>query len=179
MRAAGLSSLLLIAVCAAVLAVPATLVGAKTPRPVALRLDGMSYVLSRGGDVDLVIEAAHADVSPASGRVELSGVRARLGALAGGSHGLGGMELACERGSLDLDKREFIARGAVDGRLLDGRTLRTEQLRYEHARGFVSSDEPVALTDPSGAYRGGGFQYWVHQNRFRLIHGARIVQGGT
>ena len=36
---------------------------------------------------------------------------------------------------------------------------------------------PVALRDGTGIFKGGGFQYWVRENRFRLTDGARIVQG--
>jgi LPS export ABC transporter protein LptC len=132
----------------------------------------MSYVLSRGDTVELVIEARRAAVSPSDGRVELAGVRARVGA----SPEAGGLELVCDRGTLDLEAREFVARGRVDARMPDGRTLRTERLRYRHARGLVSSDAPVALRDEVGTYQGGGFEYWVRENRIRLTGGARIEQ---
>jgi len=137
----------------------------------------MSYVLSRAGEVALVVEAKRADVSPHTGRIELAGVRARVGAAAGAREELGGFELTCARGVLDLDAREFTALGAIDGRMRDGRTLRTERLRYRHDRGALSSDAPVVLRDDTGEYEGGGFQYWVRTDRFRLTGGARISQG--
>ena len=150
---------------------------AETPPVVGLTLDSMSYVLSRAGVVELRVEAKRAEVSPRTGRVELVGVRARLGAVEGASEDLGGLEFVCERGSLDLESREFVATGGIDGRMPDGRTLRTERLRYRHERGLVSSDAPVALSDSAGDFTGGGFEYWVRENRFRLTRGARIVQG--
>lgn len=137
----------------------------------------MSYVLSRGDWVELVVEAHRAEVLPQAGRIELGGVRARIARLPGTAPEAGGLEFVCERGSLDLAAREFVAQGRVAGRTPSGRTLRTQRLRYQHDRGLVSSAAPVALSDDSGEYRGGGFEYWVREDRFRLSGGARIVQG--
>jgi hypothetical protein len=150
---------------------------AEAPSAVALSLEGMSYVLSRGTEVDLLIDAKRAEVSPEAGRITFSGVRARVGRAAGAAGPAGGFELACERGDLDLATGEFVARGRVAGAMQGGRTLRTERLVYRHARGLVSSDAPVTIRDEVGAYRGGGFQYWVRENRFRLTGGASIQQG--
>ncbi len=158
---------------AAALAFPAV---AETPSTVGLSLDGMSYVLSRDGAVELSIEARRAEVAPRTGRISLAGVRARVGSLAG-SREVGGLEFVCDRGALDLAAREFVASGRIDGRTPDGRRFRTERLRYRHDLGLVSSDAPVALHDEMGDYRGGGFQYWVRGDRFRLTGGARIEQG--
>jgi hypothetical protein len=137
----------------------------------------MSYVLSRGDAIDLVVQARRAEISPTSGRVELAGVRARIAGPHADRREAGRLELVCDRGELDLETREFLASGHVAGRMQDGRTLATERLRYVHALGVVSSDAPVVLSDEAGEYRGGGFQYWVRDDRFRLTGGARIVQG--
>ncbi|HEU4427473.1 MAG TPA: LPS export ABC transporter periplasmic protein LptC [Myxococcota bacterium] len=150
---------------------------AEAPPAAKLTLSGMSYVLSRSGEVALLVEAKRAEVSPHAGRIELAGVRARVGAAAGARGDLGGFELTCARGTLDLDAREFVALGGIDGRMRDGRTLRTERLRYRHERGAISGDAPVALRDHTGEYHGGGFEYWVRSDRFRLTGGARISQG--
>ena len=144
---------------------------------VGLTLEGMSYVLSHGDAVELVVEARRAEISPRSGRVALAGVRARIASPRGAAPAAGGLELVCERGELDLETREFVASGRVAGRMQDGRMLHTERLRYRHAEGVVSSDVPVSLSDEAGEYRGGGFQYWVRSDRFRLTGGAHIVQG--
>ena len=148
-------------------------------RPVALSLDGMRYVLARGGEAEVVVEAERADVSPGSGRIELTGVHAQLGrsaAMAGKSADLGGLELKCERGTLDLEAREFSASGRVEGRTADRRTFATERIRYHHDRRLVAGDAPVVLRDVAGETRGGGFQFWVRENRFRLTGGASVVR---
>jgi hypothetical protein len=165
------------AAAALVAAAYPTGVRAEAPGAAELTLSGMSYVLSRAGEVALLVEAKRAQVSPRAGRVELAGVRARVGAAAGGRSELGGFELACARGTLDLDAQEFTAFGGIDGRMRDGRTLRTERLLYRHERAAITGDAPVALRDQTGEYQGGGFEYWVRNDRFRLTGGARISQG--
>jgi hypothetical protein len=150
---------------------------AETPPAVGLTLDGMSYVLSRGEAVELRVEAHRAEVLPREGRIDLQGVRARIASAPAAPPQTGGLELVCERGELDLSAREFTATGSVAARTAAGRTLRTERLRYRHDRGLISGDGPVALSDDSGDFRGGGFQYWIRDDRFRLTSGARIVQG--
>ena len=142
----------------------------------ALALEGMRYVLARAGKAEVVVEAERADISPQSGRIELSGVRARLGKLAGQSADLGGLELSCARGTLDLEAREFSATGRVEGRTQDGRSFVTDGIRYRHDRGLVASDTPVVLRDEAGETRGGGFQFWVRENRFRVSGGASVVR---
>jgi len=170
--------LISLALVAASLAAALPLMGqAETPPAAGLTLSGMSYVLSRAGEVTLLVEAKRAEVSPGAGRIELAGVRARVGKAAGARGDLGGFELTCARRMLDLDAREFTAVGGIDGRMRDGRTLRTERLRYRHDRGAISGDAPVALRDDTGEYHGGGFEYWVRSDRFRLTGGARISQG--
>lgn len=166
-----------LALVAASLAAVLSLTARAEPRPAELTLNGMSYVLSRSGEVTLLVEAKRAEVSARAGRIELAGVRARVGAAAGARRDLGGFELTCARGTLDLDAREFTALGGIDGRMRDGRTLRTERLHYRHDRGAISGDAPVTLRDQTGEYHGGGFEYWVRSDRFRLTGGARISQG--
>jgi hypothetical protein len=137
----------------------------------------MSYVLSRGEVVELRVEAHRAEVSPRERRIDLQGVRARVASAPGAPPQAAELELVCEHGALDLAAQEFTASGRVAGRTGAGRTLRTERLRYRHDRGLISGDAPVVLSDESGDYRGGGFQYWIREDRFRLTRGARIVQG--
>lgn len=159
----------------------AVAVAAETPPAIGatgLTLGGMSYALARGSASEVLIEAESAQVSPVDGRVELAGVRARLGSFAGAGSQVGGLELTCEGGTLDVDAREFQARGRVEGRTGDGRVFRTERLRYRHDQGVVATDAPVWIRDAAGTYRGGGFRYWVRENRFRLVGGASIVRGG-
>ena len=45
-----------------------------------------------------------------------------------------------------------------------------------HETGIVTTNAPVQITDKGGTYRGGGFRYFVRENRFRLMGGASVVQ---
>ena len=148
---------------------------AQIPAPAELTLTGMTYASSRGDANEVVVEAAQARVLLGEERVDLEGVSARLGSLED-AHA-GGMELACERGVLILGDRSFRGEGAVVGRTADGREFRTERMDYRHDRGLASSDDSVWIRDAAGSYRGGGFRYWVRENRFRLLGGAAVVQG--
>jgi hypothetical protein len=145
-------------------------------RAVGLSLRGMSYVLASGTRAELVVEAQRAEVSPATGRIALAGVRARLGAAPGARPDLAGFELVCARGELDLATQEFVARGAVDGRTASGSAFETERLRYEHARGLLTSDAPVVWREGGQLLRGRGLEYWVQRDRIRLLGGASISQ---
>lgn len=142
----------------------------------SLSIDRMSYALSRGGANELIVEADRAQLAQPDGSVELEGVRARLGSYAGAQAAAGGLEFRCEEGTLDPRSGQFRARGRIEGRTGDGRDFRTERLDYRHDQGLVSTDAPVWIRDAAGTYRGGGFRYWVRQNRFRLVGGASIVQ---
>jgi hypothetical protein len=159
------------AAAAAALAAPA--VAQRSAASVSI--EGMSYALSRGGANELIVEAERAEVAAAGGGVALHAVHARLGSFAGASRDLGGLELRCATGTLEAGSGQFRAEGQITGRTGDGREFRTERLEYRHDRGLVSTDAPVWIRDAAGTYRGGGFRYWVRENRFRLTGGASIV----
>lgn len=162
-----------LAAAAAALAIPAF----SQSSGASVSIEGMSFALSRGGANELIVEAERAEVAAVGGGVALRAVYARLGSFAGASGGPGGLELRCATGTLDAGSGQFRAEGQVTGRTGDGREFRTERLDYRHDRGLVSSDAPVWIRDSAGTYRGGGFRYWVRENRFRLVGGASIVQG--
>jgi hypothetical protein len=141
--------------------------GAETPRGPTLTISGMSYVLANAQRSELIVEAQRAEVSPATGRIALSGVRAELP---------GALELVCARGELDLAAQEFIASGAAAGRTASGSAFEAERLRYRHARGVVTSDAPVEWREGAQVLRGRGLEYFVRQNRLRLLGGASVSE---
>lgn len=146
---------------------------------VDLVLTGMTYVASIGPTNDVVLDADRAHVPSPGAEAHLEGVRARFGTKAPGgptSGASGGLDMVCDRGVFDLDTSDFIAQGNVRGTTADGRRFETEALRYSHEKGLVSTDHPVVIRDDSGTYRGGGFDYYVRDDRFRLRGGARVVQ---
>lgn len=141
----------------------------------ALDLGGMTYVSSHGGFNEVVLDADDARIEPDKDVAHLRSVHAVLAAVVAGASGRGGLDMTCEKGTVDLDSGDFIAEGDVRGTTGDGRRFRTDRLRYDHAQGLVVTESPVSIRDQAGTYRGGGFRYWVRENRFQLSKGASIT----
>jgi LPS export ABC transporter protein LptC len=143
-----------------------------------LSVEGMTFVSSAGSQNDAIVEAGRASLGRADRVAHLSAVHARVGKAAGATRGtLGGLELHCDRGSFDLDSGDLSAEGNVRGVTEDGRHFETQHVVYTRATGRVSSRAPVVIRDAFGTIRGAGFEYWVRENRFRLIGGASVEQG--
>ena len=62
----------------------------------------------------------------------------------------------------------IIAAGGTGGHLFPAEAMAREL----DDRGY----RVLLITDERGRYRGGGFRYFIHQQRFRLMGGASIVQ---
>jgi hypothetical protein len=137
--------------------------GAEGPGPLDadLTVEGMTFVASAGSQNDAIVEAG----------------RASVGKAAGATKTLGGLELHCDRGSFDLDSGDLTAAGNVRGVTADGRHFETQHVVYRRKDGRVSTESPVVIRDSFGTIRGAGFEYWVRENRFRLIGGASVEQG--
>lgn len=145
------------------------------PEPVEseVRLSGMTYVSSRGDLNDMVLDAEKARILPEQEVAHLEGVRVRLVSATGGD---GGLDMTCDAGLFDFDTGDFLAVGNVDGTTGDGRKFRTTRVRYKHEGSLVTTDEPVEITDATGSYRGGGFRYFLDENRFRMMGGTSVIQ---
>ena len=143
----------------------------------ALEIEGMTFVASAGPQNDAIVEAEQANFGRTDRVARLSRVRARVGKAAGAAtRSEGGLELQCERGVFDLASGDLTAEGTVRGVTEDGRRFETERLVYRRATGRVSTRSPVVIHDGFGTARGAGFEYWVRENRFRLIGGASVEQ---
>src|SRR5262245_48348570 len=150
---------------------------APDPLADALSLEGMTFVASAGAQNDAIIEAGRAVFGRSERVARLNRVHARVGKAAGAeSQTAGGLELECDRGDYDLASGDLTAEGAVRGVTEDGRRFETERLVYRRATGRVSSRSPVVIHDSFGTARGTGFEYFVRENRFRLIGGASVEQ---
>jgi LPS export ABC transporter protein LptC len=143
-----------------------------------LEIEGMRFVASTGAANDAIVEAERARYTRSANLARLDQVRARVGKAAGaGSASAGGLELECERGSFDLASGDLTAEGNVRGVTEDGRRFETQRLVYQRSTGRVSTRSPVVIRDAFGTARGAGFEYFVRENRFRLIGGASVEQG--
>jgi LPS export ABC transporter protein LptC len=143
-----------------------------------LTVEGMTFVSSTGSQNDAIVAAARATVARVDRKAQLSDVHARIGKAAGAQQGTeGGLELRCERASFDFDTGDLTAEGDVTGETADGRRFETQRVTYDRETGRVSTRVPVVIRDAFGTIRGAGFEYWVRENRFRLIGGASVEQG--
>lgn len=141
-----------------------------------LSVEGMTYVASAGGRNDVIVEAGRGRVPRGEQIAQLEEVHARVGSFASEGNA-GGLEVRCARGSFDLERGDLTAEGNVQGATADGRRFQTERLVYRRDTGRVTTHAPVVIQDAFGTLRGAGFEYWVRENRFRLIGGASVVQG--
>lgn len=143
-----------------------------------LRLEGMRFVASSGPANDAIVEAERARFVRSARVAHLHGVHARVGKAAGAaSNTAGGVEIECERARFDLASGDLTAEGNVRGVTEDGRHFETQRLIYQRATGRVSTRSPVVIRDGFGTARGAGFEYYVRDNRFRLIGGASVERG--
>jgi LPS export ABC transporter protein LptC len=140
--------------------------------PPALELGGMTFVVSQGTRNEVVLVAEHARVETGEKLAHLKDVHVVV-ASDGDDPGL---DMKCERGTIDTETSDFDAEGNVRGITGDGKRFRTERLRYKHGPGLVSTNAPVDIQDDAGSYKGnGGFRYYVRENRFLLNRAATVV----
>jgi LPS export ABC transporter protein LptC len=159
------------------LAQPAASAEGPGPLDADLTVEGMTFVASAGSQNDAVVEAGRASLGRADRVVHLAAVHARVGKAAGATATAGGLELHCDRGTFELDTGDLSAEGNVRGVTADGRRFETQHVVYRREDGRVSTESPVLIRDAFGTIRGAGFEYWVRENRFRLIGGASVEQG--
>ena len=85
-------------------------------------------------------------------------------------------DVRCEHGELDVEKNDFFAEGDVHGTTGEGQRYQTAWVRYDHAKGLLYTDAPVAMEDATGSFRGDGFRYDVRKRSFRLLGNVSVVQ---
>jgi LPS export ABC transporter protein LptC len=133
----------------------------------------MTFISSRGEETEVVVHAEQARFRPDADVADLETVRARLST---GDAKSGHIEIECDEGTLNLKSNSFWARGNVNGRTRDGRKFSAPWVRYDHTDGLLFTDAPVLLSEAGTTMRGGGFRYYVNEERFRLMGGAEVVQ---
>lgn len=139
----------------------------------ALELGGMTFVVSQGSSNEVVLVAEQARVETGEKLAHLKTVHVLLAS----DRDTPGLNMRCERGTVNMETSDFDAEGNVRGITGNGKRFRTERLRYQHGPGLVSTNAPVDIKDDAGSYTGdGGFRYYVRENRFQLRRAATMVQ---
>jgi len=132
----------------------------------------MTFVVSQGTENEVVLVAEHARVETGEKLAHLKTVHLLLSP----DRDTPGLNMKCDRGTIDIETSDFDAEGHVRGITGDGKRFRTERLRYQHGPGLVTTKSPVDIKDDTGTYKGdGGFQYYVRENRFLLNRAATVV----
>ena len=136
-----------------------------------VQVTDMTFVVSRPGQRDLVLEARRATLHPESNKAELFDAKVRT------VEGTRGREfdVYCDRGELDLLSNDFLAEGNVHGSTAEGQRYAAPWVRYETARALLNTDSPVVLHDGAGTFRGDGFRYHVNEQRFELLGNVSVV----
>ena len=137
-----------------------------------LHVRGMIFVASEASSNEVVLRADEARFYPDQQVADLERVEVEVAS----GHGRVGFEMRCDEGQLNLSTQDFIAQGNVVGHFEGGRQFEALWVAYDEAKGLLYTDEPVFIVDQEGRYRGGGFRYFVREQRFRLQGGASVVQ---
>ncbi len=143
----------------------ATAAGSNEAAQPALELGGMTFVASRGAENEVVLRAEQARFEKGEKLAHLQVVHLLLAP----EREMPGLDMTADRGTVHIETSNFDAEGNVRGTTGDGRRFRTQRLRYDHAKGLVSTSSPVDIDDDAGSYRGmAGFRFYVRENRFQL-----------
>lgn len=140
--------------------------------PPPLRIEGMTFVGSRGELREVLLRSRTAVFRPDERIAELEDVSAEV------SEGEGerSFSMTCRRAELDIDKQDFLAEGNVEGSTSDGRRYSAPWVRYRHDTGLLYTDAPVRMVDETGSFRADGFRFHVKERRFQLLGNVRVEQ---
>jgi len=137
-----------------------------------LQLSDMTFVGSRDGLREVLVESRTARFLPEPGKAWLEDVSAEVRVPDEGRS----FTLHCAEAEFDVDRIDFVARGNVHGETSRGQRYTTDWVRYEHATGLLYTEAPVRMVDDTGSFRGDGFRYHVNERRFLLLGNVRVEQ---
>jgi LPS export ABC transporter protein LptC len=140
--------------------------------PPPLRIEGMTFVGSRGELREVVLRSRTAVFRPDERIAELEDVSAEVSE----AEGARSFSVTCRRAEFDVDKQNFLAEGEVEGSTSDGRRYFAPWVRYEHQAGLLYTDAPVRMVDETGSFRADGFRFHVKERRFQLLGNVRVEQ---
>jgi LPS export ABC transporter protein LptC len=140
--------------------------------PPPLRIEGMTFVGSRGELREVLLRSRTAVFRPDERIAELEDVSAEVSE----GEGARSFSMTCRRAELDIDKQDFLAEGNVEGSTSDGRRYSAPWVRYQHETGLLYTDAPVRMVDETGSFRADGFRFHVKERRFQLLGNVRVEQ---
>ena len=177
MRTRGVATLLLasgvgLSLATVGLAAPPSLDWLEGDSGRVLHVRGMTFVSSEWSANEILLRAARARFYPESEVADLEEVDVDVAP----GDGRVGVQMRCDEGRLNLATQAFVAIGNVAGTIEGKRQFEADWVAYDEVEGVLYTDDPVLIVDEDGRYRGGGFRYFVNEERFRLQGGATVVQ---
>ncbi len=147
-------------------------VAANASEQAELRVQGMTFVGSRGSNSELVLHARYAVFHPEDSKAHLDAVHAVVNSEDAGTS----FDMTCDRAHFDIETNDFKAEGNVRGTTDEGQHYSTPWVEYDHERGILHTSAPVVMTDATGTFKGDGFEYDVDRRRFKLLGNVRVEQ---
>jgi LPS export ABC transporter protein LptC len=144
----------------------------RAPAQLELHVTGMTFVSSRGSVSELVLVAERAELRPETNLAVLDVVHVS----ATDPEQARSFDMRCKRGELDVETNDFLAEGDVRGSTGEGQRYQTDWVRYDHSRGLLYTDAPVAMEDGSGSFHGDGFRYDTRKRSPGLLSNVSVVQ---
>ena len=151
---------------------PPDLAGMEGDLGQVLDVTGMTFVASEGSANEILLRAKTAQFYPEREIAELVDVDVQVAP----GEGRLGFVMRCDEGRLNLATQDFVAEGHVAGTIEGNRQFEALWVAYDEEEGVLYTDDPVLIVDQGGRYQGGGFRYFVNEDRFRLEGGATVVQ---
>jgi LPS export ABC transporter protein LptC len=151
---------------------PATARAADPTLPPGLELRGMTFVSSRDGQREVLLEAERAWLEPEKELLHLENVRS----VVSNEPGVPGVALSCDEGVLETRTNDFEASGQVVGETSDGRQFSTRWVKYDPRRALVFTRAPAVIVERGLTSSVGGFEYFVREQRFVGTGGAQVVR---
>jgi hypothetical protein len=137
-----------------------------------LHVRGMTFVASEGSSNEILLRSERARFYPDRQVADLERVEVQV---APGNDRVG-FEMQCDEGQLNLSTQDFLATGHVVGTIEGERQFEALWVAYDEKEGVLYTDAPVLIIDEDARYQGGGFRYFVNEQRFLLQGGATVVQ---
>jgi hypothetical protein len=136
-----------------------------------LHVRGMTFVASEGSANEILLRSVTAEFYPEREVADLVDVEVQVAP----GDGRLGFQMRCDSGRLNLATQGFVAEGHVVGTIEEDRQFEALWVAYDEQKGVLYTDDPVLIVDQGGRYRGGGFRYFINEERFLLEGGATVV----
>jgi LPS export ABC transporter protein LptC len=129
-----------------------------------VRLQNVGFQRFVGEQLEFEVLATRGTFQPERNLAELDNVQTYFRDEKGGP-----VRLRAEHGEFDLEKRNFVMRGAVEGTTPGGEHFSTSEAHYDRTKSLIVVDAPVTLQSGRVSSRGSGLQLDLASRELRLF----------